>query len=149
MEYKRCALNHFGHHVLSSKNGPDVVSRHNTPFFEFCQRASLGAQVKTGSSLGHEARQTRPADILIPNWELGKPAAVDLCITSVLNYETLQVACGPESQRVCGHLQLPQLTERALLRMAGESGVVMSIAPDKPFFHRPGHLQDMSGCDQV
>ena len=34
-----------------------------------------------------------PADILNPNWELDKPAAVDLCITSPLNYETLQVAC--------------------------------------------------------
>ncbi|KAL5493235.1 hypothetical protein EMCRGX_G014382 [Ephydatia muelleri] len=53
----------------------------------------LGALLEAGSSLGHEARQTRPANILIPNWELGKPAAVDLCITSPLNYKTLQVAC--------------------------------------------------------
>ena len=45
------------------------------------------------SSLGHEAQQTCPADVLIPNWDLGKPAAIDLCVTSPLNSETLQVAC--------------------------------------------------------
>ena len=90
------SLDHFGHHALSCKNGSDVVSRHNRirdTLFEFCQRAGLGAQLEAGSSLGHEARQTRPADVLIPNWELGKPAAIDLCVTSPLNLDTLQVAC--------------------------------------------------------
>ena len=77
-------------------NGPDVVSRHNRvrdTLFEFCQRACLGAQLEAGSSLGHESRQTRPADVLIPNWELGKLAAIDLCVTSPLHSKTLQVAC--------------------------------------------------------
>ena len=89
-------VDHFGHHALSCKNGPDVVSCHNRirdTLFEFCQCACLGAQLEASSSLGHEAWQTCPANILIPNWELGKPAAVDLCITSSLNYKTLQVAC--------------------------------------------------------
>ena len=90
------SLDHFGHHALSCKNGSDVVSRHNRirdTLFEFCQLAGLGAQLEAGSSLGHEARQTRPADVLIPNWELSKPAAIDLCVTSPLNSDTLQVAC--------------------------------------------------------
>ncbi|KAL5509663.1 hypothetical protein EMCRGX_G005065 [Ephydatia muelleri] len=63
------SLDQFGHHALSCKNGPDVVSRHNRvrdTLFEFCQRACLGAQLEAGSSLGHEARQTCPADVLIP-----------------------------------------------------------------------------------
>ena len=38
-----------------------------------------------------------PADVLIPNWELGKPAAIDHCVTSPLNSGTLQVACVPPS----------------------------------------------------
>ena len=50
-------------------------------------------QLEVESSLGHEARQTRPADVLISNWELGKPAAIDLCVTSPLNSDNLQVAC--------------------------------------------------------
>ena len=61
--------------------------------FELCQRACLGAQLEAGSSLGHEERQTRPADILVPNWELEQPAAVDLSITSPLCHENIQVAC--------------------------------------------------------
>ena len=83
------SLDHFGHHALSCKNGSDVVSHHNRildTLFEFCQRACLGAQLEAGSSLGHEARQTCPADVLVPNWELGKPAAIDLCVTSPLKF---------------------------------------------------------------
>eukprot|EP00731_Ephydatia_muelleri_P011154 Em0006g48a len=82
--------------IPQSEYVPNPVSRHNRvrdTLFEFCQRACLGAQLEAGSSLGHEARQARPADVLIPNWELGKPAAVDLCVTSPLNSNTLQVAC--------------------------------------------------------
>ena len=89
------SLDHFGHHALSCKNGSDVVSCHNRirdTLFEFCQCAHLGAQLEAGSSLGHEAQQTCPADILIPNWGLGKPAAIDLCVTFPVNSETLQVA---------------------------------------------------------
>ena len=44
-------------------------------------------------SLGHEERQTRPADIFVPNWELGQPAAVGLSITSPLCHANIQVAC--------------------------------------------------------
>ena len=73
-----------------------MVTCHNRirdTVFELCQRACLGAQLEAGSSLGHEERQTQPADILIPNWELGQPAAVDLSITSPLCHENIQVAC--------------------------------------------------------
>ena len=73
-----------------------MVTCHNRirdTILELCQRACLGAQLEAGSSLGHEKRQTRPADILVPNWELGQPAAVDLSITSPLCHENIQVAC--------------------------------------------------------
>ena len=91
------SLDRFGHHALSCKNGSDVVSRHKRirdTLFEFCQRACLGAQLEAGSSLGHEAQQTRPTNVLIPNWELGKPVAIDLCVTSLRNSNTL-------TSRVC------------------------------------------------
>ena len=73
-----------------------MVSRHNRiqdTLSKFCQRACLGAQLEAGSSLGHEVRKMIPANVRIPNWELGKPAAIDLCVISLLNPETLQVAC--------------------------------------------------------
>ena len=34
----------------------------------------------------------RPADILVPNWELGRPGAFDLTITSPLNSTVLSEA---------------------------------------------------------
>ena len=42
-------------------------------------------RVEAGSGFGHEKYNTRPADVPIYNWSLGKPAAVDLTITSWLN----------------------------------------------------------------
>ena len=32
---------------------------------------------------------TRPVDLLVPNWVLGKPAAFDLSVTSLLNPTTI------------------------------------------------------------
>ena len=42
--------------------------------------------------LGYEGHRTRPADILVPNWELGQPGALDLTITSPLNSTVLSEA---------------------------------------------------------
>ena len=55
-----------------------------------------------GSDLGHDERHTRPADVLIPNWVLGKPAAVDLTVTFSLTSATLIeaiVSAGSTAQR--------------------------------------------------
>ena len=62
---------------------------HNCILLEPCQRACLGPHAEAGSGLGHEGHRTRPADILIPHWDLGKPAALDLTVTSTLNSSTL------------------------------------------------------------
>ena len=39
--------------------------------------------------MGHEGHRTWPADILIPHWDLGRPAALDLTATSTLNSSML------------------------------------------------------------
>ena len=52
----------------------------------------MGPQIEAGSGLGHEVHRTWPADILIPHWDLGKPAALDLIVTSTLNSSTLMEA---------------------------------------------------------
>ena len=72
-----------------------MVSRHNrlrNVLLESCRLACLGPQVEAGSGLGHEGHRTRPADILIPHWDLGKPAALDRTVTSTLNSSTLMEA---------------------------------------------------------
>eukprot|EP00731_Ephydatia_muelleri_P034188 Em0050g6a len=85
-------LNHrldpLGHHALTCKHGGDVVLRHNSlrdVFVESCHRACLGGQVEVGSGLGLDRLHFRPADVLVNNWHLGKPAAFDLTVTSPLN----------------------------------------------------------------
>ena len=93
-------LDLLGHHALTCKHGGDVVLRHNSlrdVFEEFCHRACLGGQVEVGSGLGLDRLHSRPADVLVNNWHLGKPAAFDLTIISPLNPTTLTeagVRCG-------------------------------------------------------
>ena len=41
---------------------------------------------------GWSRDRTRPADVLVPNWVLGKPAAFDLSVTSMLNAKVFQEA---------------------------------------------------------
>ena len=45
-----------------------------------------------GSGWGSEKSRTQPADVLIPNWSLGKPSALDLTVTSPLNADILSEA---------------------------------------------------------
>ncbi|KAL5473429.1 hypothetical protein EMCRGX_G027913 [Ephydatia muelleri] len=43
-------------------------------------RANVSTQVEVGNGFGHGKRNTKPADALVPNWSLGKPAAFDLTV---------------------------------------------------------------------
>ena len=49
--------------------------------------------MEVGSGLGHDEQRTRPADVLVPNWDLGKPAAFDLTVASLLNQSILTEVC--------------------------------------------------------
>ena len=59
---------------------------------EYCHLAHVGCQVEMGSGWGSEKSRTLPADVLIPNWSLGKPVALDLTVTSLLNAEIISEA---------------------------------------------------------
>ena len=55
-----------------------MVSRHNRlrdVLLESCRLACLGPQVEAQSVLRHEGHRTRPTDILIPHWDLGKTSS--------------------------------------------------------------------------
>eukprot|EP00731_Ephydatia_muelleri_P024931 Em0017g14a len=89
------ALDPLGHHALTCKSGGDSIFRHNSlrdTFWESCKLACIAGQIEAGSGLDVEGSRTRPADILLPNWEFGKPAALDFTITSALNPSTLNEA---------------------------------------------------------
>ena len=80
-------LDPLGHHALTCKRGGDV--KLCDTLAETCHRAHLSVKVETGSNLTKDHSHTHPADILVPNWSLGKPAAFDLSVTSPLNSNVL------------------------------------------------------------
>ena len=69
-----------------------MVTRHNTlrdVLAKTCHRAHLSVQVEAGSDLTADHSHTRPADLLLTNWDTGKTAAFDVSVTSSLNTLTL------------------------------------------------------------
>ena len=52
---------------------------------ETYHRAHIGVKVEVGNNLSRDRSKTRPTDILLPNWFLGRAAALDVSMTSPLN----------------------------------------------------------------
>ena len=88
-------LDPLGHHATTCKRGGDVVFRHNKLrdiLAETCRRAHLSVQVEAGCNLTPDHSHSRPADVLISNWVLGKTAACDISVTSPLNSNIMSEA---------------------------------------------------------
>eukprot|EP00731_Ephydatia_muelleri_P032588 Em0024g132a len=68
---------------------PVVVETIRDILVEICRRAHIGIKVEVGNNLSRDHSKTRPANILLPNWFLGRTAALDVSITSPLNPVTL------------------------------------------------------------
>ena len=83
----RSSADIFGDHQVGCGGNGDRISRHNVVrdvLFSAAQSAAL-APTKADSSM-------RPADVLLPNWSRGSPAAVDVLVISPLQQETLAEA---------------------------------------------------------
>ena len=81
-------LDALGHHAVTCKRGPDVVSRHNVirnTIHDVCRRAALSPILEQGAGLDNEGTLSRPADILIPTWTMGKAGALDITVVHPLN----------------------------------------------------------------
>ena len=81
-------LDPLGHHAVTCKGGGDVVMRHNAlrvVFFPILSYGRLGGQLEVGHGSEADSPNSRPADILVPNWMIGRPA-------SPLNSNTLNEA---------------------------------------------------------
>eukprot|EP00731_Ephydatia_muelleri_P001670 Em0001g1670a len=88
-------LDPLGHHATTCKRGGDVVFLHNKLrdiLAETCRRAHLSVQVEAGCNPTPDHSHSRPADVLISNWVLGKTAACDLSVTSPLNSNIMSEA---------------------------------------------------------
>ena len=84
------------HHALTCKRGSDVIARHNhlrDTLHHLFKRALYNPKLEAGSGLGHDQKQSRPADILVNNWGInGKPAAFDLSVSSPLKPDIVSEA---------------------------------------------------------
>ena len=90
------ALDPLGHHAVTCRHGGDVVIYHNRlrdEIFDLCRRAHLSVRLEKGNGLTRDLDHTRPADILIAGWVRGKPAALDITITSPLCPAILGESC--------------------------------------------------------
>ena len=79
------------------RRGGDVVMRHNRlrdVIVNFCHSAHLGVKVEVGSRLTPALRQARPTDVLVADWERGRPAAWDVTVASPLTPAVLNEAAG-------------------------------------------------------
>ena len=88
------------HHMLTCRSGGDMITRHNLLrdcIADFCNKACLSPQIEKGSGILPKD-QSRPADILVPNWSLSRPAAFDIKVINPLNLQFLQ-----EAAQTCGH----------------------------------------------
>ncbi|KAL5509222.1 hypothetical protein EMCRGX_G004553 [Ephydatia muelleri] len=52
----------------------------------------LSSHLEVGSGWGQESSRTRPADILVTNWDNGISAAFDVTVASPLNSSTIMEA---------------------------------------------------------
>ena len=74
-------LDPLWHHAVTCKGGGGVCYAPQCLegcFSQFCHRARLGGQLEVGHGSGADSPNSRPADILVPNWMIGKPAALTL-----------------------------------------------------------------------
>ena len=86
----RGACDAYGdHHVGCGGNG-DRIHRHDSirdAVFSAAQSAAL-APLKEAPSL-IPGSSTRPADVYLPNWKRGQPAALDVTVISTMQQQTL------------------------------------------------------------
>ena len=89
MEYTYTMNNNNNHHALTCKRSGDKL---RDVVLQTCHCVCISTKAEAGSGLGRELQHTPPADILASNWLCGKPAAIELSVTSPLNPSLLSEA---------------------------------------------------------
>ena len=94
-------------YLSSNKIIITIVFRHNSlrDVSQFCHRARLDGQLEVGNGCGADRSLSRPADILVPNWMIGKPAAFDVTVVSPLIPITL-IEAGARSESAAGKAEV-------------------------------------------
>ena len=112
----KCSICHspadrFGDHHVGCGGNSDRIHRHNSirdAIFSAAQTAALAPRRELPHLIPN--RQSRPADIFLPSWDRGRPAALDISVISTLQNLTVQRAASTP-----GHaLQVGELRKRTL-----------------------------------
>ena len=83
----------FGDHQVGCGRNGDQVARHDAlrnAIFTAAQSAALGPRKEAYALI--VGTQSRPADVFLPTWSRGRPAALDVTVTSPLQALTIQEA---------------------------------------------------------
>ena len=86
----RGACDAYGDHQVGCGGNGDRIHRHDSirdAVFSAAQSAAL-APLKEAPSL-IPGSSTRPADVYLPNWKRGQPAALDVTVISTMQQQTL------------------------------------------------------------
>ena len=83
-------LDVWGIHSVACGSGGDRIGRHNAvrdALFHVAEAAALSPILEMGHTIPNSQR--RPGDITLPNWLRGRPAAIDVTVTSPLQNSTV------------------------------------------------------------
>ena len=92
------------HCALTCKRGSDVIARHNNlcdTLHHLFKKSLYNPKLEAGSGLGHDQKQSRPADILVNNWGFNG----DLSVSSPLKPDIVSEA-GRDTQQALQLLEL-------------------------------------------
>ena len=95
----RCTADPYGDHQVGCGGNGDRIARHNAirdVIFSAAQSAALAPSKEAPGLV--PGSQARPADVFLPSWSLGRPAALDVHVIS-----PLQVLTVAEAARTPGH----------------------------------------------
>ena len=87
----------FGDHQVGCGGNPDRIHRHNSvrdAVYSAAQSAALAPRREVPSLI--PGSQSRPADVYLPNWHRGCPAALDITVISPLQQATIQGAASTQ-----------------------------------------------------
>ena len=83
----------FGDHQVGCGGNGDRIHRHDAiqdVLFATAQSAALAPRMETPSLI--PSSRSPPADVFLPNWKRGQPAALDITVISSLQKETISGA---------------------------------------------------------
>ena len=127
---KEGIMDPFGDHQVGCGGNGDRIYRHNAlrdVLFSAAQSAALAPRKEVTSLISDT--NSRPADIFLPNWSRGLPAALDVTVISTLQTSTLSGAAKDqgyalrvgEGRKIAAHQEACQAVGMSFVPLVVES----------------------------